>query len=93
VALIAERWIFVLNLLDIQTVSSNTASLAGLPDICSKLLEAKARKGVNKTLKSSRHDWGSLRYLPGLTFDQIAKAIGKDEIWVASGFYGQVGSV
>lgn len=25
----------------------------------------------------------------GLTFDQIAKAIGKDEVWVASAFYGQ----
>ncbi|KXN84871.1 Cyanate hydratase, partial [Leucoagaricus sp. SymC.cos] len=51
------------------TVPSNAAPLAGLPDICSKLLEAKARKG--------------------LTFDQIAKAIGKDEVWVAAGFYGQ----
>ena len=26
----------------------------------------------------------------GLTFDQIAKAIGKDEVWVAAAFYGQV---
>ncbi|KAJ7091719.1 cyanate lyase C-terminal domain-containing protein, partial [Mycena crocata] len=25
----------------------------------------------------------------GLTFDDIAKAIGKDEVWVASAFYGQ----
>ncbi|KLO06830.1 Cyanase [Schizopora paradoxa] len=25
----------------------------------------------------------------GLTFDQIAKAIGKDEVWVAAAFYGQ----
>ncbi|KAI0784564.1 Cyanase [Abortiporus biennis] len=25
----------------------------------------------------------------GLTFDQIGKAIGKDEVWVASAFYGQ----
>jgi len=26
----------------------------------------------------------------GLSFDQIAKRIGKDEIWVAAAFYGQV---
>ncbi|KAF8150931.1 cyanate lyase C-terminal domain-containing protein [Crassisporium funariophilum] len=25
----------------------------------------------------------------GLTFDQIAKAIGKDEVWLAAAFYGQ----
>jgi cyanate lyase len=30
-------------------------------------------------------------HLPsGLSFDQIAKSVGKDEVWVASGFYGQV---
>ncbi|KAJ3560098.1 hypothetical protein NP233_g11057 [Leucocoprinus birnbaumii] len=51
------------------TVPSDNAPLSGLPPICSKLLEAKARKG--------------------LTFDQIAKSIDKDEVWVASGFYGQ----
>jgi cyanate lyase len=26
----------------------------------------------------------------GLTFDQIAKSIGRDEVWVAAAFYGQV---
>ncbi|KAF9448545.1 Cyanase [Macrolepiota fuliginosa MF-IS2] len=51
------------------TVPSNNAPLADLPSISSKLLEAKARKG--------------------LTFDNIAKAIGKDEVWVAAAFYGQ----
>ncbi|KAK7046398.1 cyanate hydratase [Favolaschia claudopus] len=40
-----------------------------LSSITTKLLEAKAKKG--------------------LTFDDIAKAIGKDEVWVASAFYGQ----
>ncbi|KAJ7081174.1 cyanate hydratase [Mycena belliarum] len=25
----------------------------------------------------------------GLTFDEIAKALGKDEVWVAAAFYGQ----
>ena len=25
----------------------------------------------------------------GLTFDEIAKAIGRDEVWVAAAFYGQ----
>jgi hypothetical protein len=28
--------------------------------------------------------------IAGLTFDQIAKAIGRDEVWVAAAFYGQV---
>jgi cyanate lyase len=27
---------------------------------------------------------------PGLTFEDLAKAIGRDEIWVAAVFYGQV---
>jgi cyanate lyase len=26
----------------------------------------------------------------GLTFDQIAKAIGRNEVWLAAAFYGQV---
>lgn len=26
----------------------------------------------------------------GLSFEQIGKAIGKDEVWVAAAFYGQV---
>jgi len=26
----------------------------------------------------------------GLSFDQIAKAINKDEVWLAAAFYGQV---
>jgi cyanate lyase len=26
----------------------------------------------------------------GLTFDDIAKAIGRDEVWTAAAFYGQV---
>lgn len=26
----------------------------------------------------------------GLTFDQIAQAIGKNEVWLAAAFYGQV---
>lgn len=26
----------------------------------------------------------------GLTFDNVAKAIGRDEVWVAAAFYGQV---
>ena len=26
----------------------------------------------------------------GLTFDEIAKAVGRDEVWVAAAFYGQV---
>lgn len=51
------------------TVSSESVPLAGLPPIYSKLLEAKARKGV--------------------TFEQIAKSIDKDEVWVAAGLYGQ----
>ena len=30
------------------------------------------------------------RNIIGLTFDQIAKSIGRDEVWVAAAFYGQV---
>lgn len=26
----------------------------------------------------------------GLTFDNVAKALGRDEVWVAAAFYGQV---
>ncbi|XP_006459228.1 hypothetical protein AGABI2DRAFT_191234 [Agaricus bisporus var. bisporus H97] len=52
-----------------QAVPSEISPLAQLPPICSKLLEAKARKG--------------------LTFDQVAKVIGKDEVWVAAAFYAQ----
>ena len=29
----------------------------------------------------------------GLTFDEIAKAIGKNEVWLAAAFYGQVRKV
>jgi len=29
----------------------------------------------------------------GLTFEQIAKAINKDEVWVAALFYGQVSPI
>lgn len=33
---------------------------------------------------------GNQRSLSGLTFDQVAKVIGKDEVWVAAAFYAQV---
>lgn len=42
---------------------------AGIPSICSQLIEAKARKG--------------------LSFEDIGKAIGRDEVWVAAAFYAQ----
>jgi len=29
-------------------------------------------------------------YIVGVTFEQIAKSIDKDEVWVAAGLYGQV---
>lgn len=32
----------------------------------------------------------SLKFSKGLTFSQLAEAIGMDEVWVASAFYGQV---
>jgi cyanate lyase len=32
----------------------------------------------------------SLKFSKGLSFDEIAKAIGKDEVWLAAAFYGQV---
>jgi cyanate lyase len=31
--------------------------------------------------------------MAGLTFEAIANAIGKDEVWVAAAFYGQVRSL
>ena len=33
----------------------------------------------------------NLHHAPGLTFDEVAKEIGRDEVWVAAAFYGQVG--
>ncbi|KAJ7271628.1 cyanate lyase C-terminal domain-containing protein [Mycena rebaudengoi] len=48
---------------------SPAATAPDPPTITSRLLAAKAKKG--------------------LTFDEIAKAIGKDEVWTAAAFYGQ----
>ena len=31
-----------------------------------------------------------LKFFKGLTFSELAQAIGMDEVWVASAFYGQV---
>ena len=31
--------------------------------------------------------------MQGLTFEQIAQAMNKDEVWVAALFYGQVSSI
>ena len=31
-----------------------------------------------------------LKLFKGLSFDEIAKSIGKDEVWLAAAFYGQV---
>ena len=69
-----------------QTVSSNTAPYSDLPPFCSILLEGKARKGSLLLTLRLRH----LTVYPGLTFDQIGKAIGKGETWVAAAFYAQV---
>ena len=55
----------------------------------SVLFEAKARKGTYNYLESS----DQVFIIPasvGLTFDQIAKDIGRNEVWLAAAFYGQV---
>lgn len=62
---------------------------AVLPPIFAMLAEAKAEKGG---YLFSSQSWFTLTLIHhlGLTFDQIGKAIGKDEVWVASAFNGQV---
>ncbi|KAF5358804.1 hypothetical protein D9758_008537 [Tetrapyrgos nigripes] len=56
------------------TIPTNSAPYAALPEINQKLFEAKAKKGT----------------IPWcLSFEAIAKELGKDEVWVASAFYGQ----
>ena len=32
---------------------------------------------------------GSVSFFLGLTFEELGKIIGKDELWVAAAFYGQ----
>ena len=68
---------------------SSRQTIPDLPSINSRLFDAKARKGVPALLSSRISDrFDNIQ--PGLTFDEIAKAIGKDEVWVAAAFYGQV---
>jgi cyanate lyase len=69
-------------------VPSNNAPYANLPSICSALFEAKARNGTHGV--QSEVESLLIFRIAGLTFDQIAKAIGRDEVWVAAAFYGQV---
>jgi hypothetical protein len=52
-------------------------------------LAAKAKKGAALYLHLRSLQPAYLHFL-GLTFDEIAKAIGKDEVWTAAAFYGQV---
>ncbi|KAG8714914.1 Cyanate hydratase [Ceratobasidium sp. 423] len=60
--------------------------LPGLPSACKQLFDAKAKKGTTAC------PWGiaATNYrTPGLSFGEIGKAIGRDEIWTAALFYGQ----
>ena len=41
-------------------------------------------------MEDPEHKISSFLLVIGLTFDQIAKAIGKNEVWLAAAFYGQV---
>jgi hypothetical protein len=61
----------------------------------SVLFEAKARKGMSSLCQCGLEDSGTNDLIIsagtiGLTFDQIAKAIGRNEVWLAAAFYGQV---
>lgn len=72
-----------------QIQTTGNTPFADLPPIYAQLAEAKARKGkmfsANQCIRLTSH----LERI-GLTYEQIAKAIGKDEVWVAAAFYGQV---
>ncbi|CCM02222.1 uncharacterized protein FIBRA_04302 [Fibroporia radiculosa] len=59
-------------------VNATSEPFADLPPICATLFEAKAKKGAFGYFKDAR-----------VTFEDIAKAIGRDEVWVAAMFYGQ----
>lgn len=61
--------------------------LASLPPICHALLEAKAKKG-ELWRPSFRFRLPDL-FGSGMTFEQIAKEIGRPEVWTAALFYGQ----
>lgn len=68
--------------------STGNSPFAELPPIYTQLAEAKARKGIY-----TKHVmFQALICLSGLTFEQIAKEVGKDEVYVAAAFYGQVSS-
>lgn len=72
--------------LNLQAVPSNNSPYADLPPIFAALFEAKARKGKahpNSICSCSEQ-------FAGLSFEDVAKAIGRDEVWVAAAFYGQV---
>ena len=75
----------------LQKVPSNNAPYADLPSICTALFQAKASKGEMNADNPSKISSTYSKRL-GLTFDDIAKAIGRDEVWVAAAFYGQVWS-
>jgi cyanate lyase len=75
----------------LQKVPTNNTPYADLPPITTALFQAKASKGELKERRYP-HLVAHLRPIIGLTFDDIAKAIGRDEVWVAAAFYGQVRS-
>lgn len=60
-----------------------------LPTICAALLEGKAAKGKLISMKRTKCVLVRLSFA-GLTFDAIAKALNRDEVWVAAVLYGQV---
>ncbi|CAE7225150.1 unnamed protein product [Rhizoctonia solani] len=59
--------------------------LPGLPSACKQLFDAKAKKGeiACKRILAINDE------APGMSFGEIGRAIGKDEIWTAALFYGQ----
>lgn len=61
--------------------------------ICQKSTRGSSKRRLAKVLAISPNIGNSIRFnaiRPGVTFEEIAKAIGTGEVWVASAFYGQV---
>ncbi|KAF5347513.1 hypothetical protein D9758_014518 [Tetrapyrgos nigripes] len=70
-------------------IPTNSAPYAGLPEINQKLFDAKAKKGTYDSLVFVFVTAHTELVITGLSFEALAKELGKDEVWVASAFYGQ----
>lgn len=71
------------------TIATNQRPYSDLPPANVTLFEAKARKGLYSPFYGIACEFADDRGV-GLSFDDIAKKVGKDEVWLAAAFYGQV---